>query len=160
MAKPPLLMTGQMMPLVMKGCEAAFEVHRYWEATDRDAFLRRSQAWCHLLDPATGLMRPRLNGRFKTPFDPTEVDFHFTEANSWQYSFFVPQDLTGLQRRLKHPDTLERRLDRLFGDDHAIVGQVRAGLRKKLDVPAVQRVEAARDKHDLFFIHVVKNDLA
>ena len=40
MAKPALLMTGQMMPLVMKGCEAAFEVHRYWEAPDRDAFLR------------------------------------------------------------------------------------------------------------------------
>ena len=41
MAKPALLMTGQMMPLVMEGCEAAFEVHRYWEAADRDAFLRQ-----------------------------------------------------------------------------------------------------------------------
>jgi lactate dehydrogenase-like 2-hydroxyacid dehydrogenase len=41
MAKPALLMTGQMMPLVMKGCEAAFEVHRYWEASDRDAFLKQ-----------------------------------------------------------------------------------------------------------------------
>lgn len=40
MAKPGLLMTGQMMPLVMRGCEAAFEVHRYWEAADRDAFLK------------------------------------------------------------------------------------------------------------------------
>jgi lactate dehydrogenase-like 2-hydroxyacid dehydrogenase len=41
MTKPALLMTGQMMPLIMKGCEAAFEVHRYWEAADRDAFLRQ-----------------------------------------------------------------------------------------------------------------------
>lgn len=41
MAKPALLMTGQMMPLIMEGCEAAFEVHRYWEAADRDAFLRQ-----------------------------------------------------------------------------------------------------------------------
>jgi lactate dehydrogenase-like 2-hydroxyacid dehydrogenase len=40
MAKPALLMTGEMMPLVMVGCEAAFEVHRYWQAADRDAFLR------------------------------------------------------------------------------------------------------------------------
>ncbi len=39
MAKTALLMTGQMMPLVMEGCAAAFEVHRYWEAADRDAFL-------------------------------------------------------------------------------------------------------------------------
>jgi lactate dehydrogenase-like 2-hydroxyacid dehydrogenase len=41
MAKPALLMTGQMMPLVMEGCEAAFEVHRYWQAADRAAFLRQ-----------------------------------------------------------------------------------------------------------------------
>jgi lactate dehydrogenase-like 2-hydroxyacid dehydrogenase len=41
MAKPALLMTGEMMPLVMAGCEAAFEVHRYWEAPDRDGFLRQ-----------------------------------------------------------------------------------------------------------------------
>jgi lactate dehydrogenase-like 2-hydroxyacid dehydrogenase len=40
MAKPALLMTGEMMPLVMRGCEAAFEVHRYWEAADRDAYLK------------------------------------------------------------------------------------------------------------------------
>jgi lactate dehydrogenase-like 2-hydroxyacid dehydrogenase len=44
MGKPALLMTGQMMPLVMQGCEAAFKVHRYWEVTDRDAFLRREGA--------------------------------------------------------------------------------------------------------------------
>ncbi|HEY1247278.1 MAG TPA: 2-hydroxyacid dehydrogenase [Hyphomicrobiaceae bacterium] len=41
MAKPALLMTGEMMPLVMQGCEAAFEVHRYWEAADRDAYLKQ-----------------------------------------------------------------------------------------------------------------------
>src|SRR5262245_28397661 len=41
MAKPALLMTGQMMPLITQGCDAAFEVHRYWEAADREALLRR-----------------------------------------------------------------------------------------------------------------------
>jgi lactate dehydrogenase-like 2-hydroxyacid dehydrogenase len=40
MAKPALLMTGEMMPLVMRGCEAHFEVKRYWEAPDRDAFVK------------------------------------------------------------------------------------------------------------------------
>jgi lactate dehydrogenase-like 2-hydroxyacid dehydrogenase len=30
-----------MMPLIMEGCEAAFEVHRYWQAADRAAFLRQ-----------------------------------------------------------------------------------------------------------------------
>jgi lactate dehydrogenase-like 2-hydroxyacid dehydrogenase len=40
MAKPALLMTGEMMPLIMRGCEAHFEVKRYWQAADRDAFLK------------------------------------------------------------------------------------------------------------------------
>jgi lactate dehydrogenase-like 2-hydroxyacid dehydrogenase len=40
MAKPALLMTGQMMPLIMEACDAAFEVHRYWLAADREAMLR------------------------------------------------------------------------------------------------------------------------
>ena len=41
MAKSALLMTGEMMPLIMQGCDARFEVHRYWEAADRDALLKR-----------------------------------------------------------------------------------------------------------------------
>lgn len=40
MAKPALLMTGPMMPLIAKGCEHAFLVHRLWEANDREALLR------------------------------------------------------------------------------------------------------------------------
>lgn len=83
-------------------------------AEERDGFLRRSQAWRHLLDPATGLMRPRLNGRFKTPFDPTEVDFHFTEANAWQYGFFVPHDVEGHIAALGGPEAYAALLDSLF----------------------------------------------
>ena len=41
-------------------------------------------------------MRPRSNGNWLYPFDPREVDFNFTEANSWQYTFFVPHDVSGL----------------------------------------------------------------
>ena len=40
-------------------------------------------------------MRPKLNGAWHTPFDPAEVTFNYTEANAWQYSFFVPQDISG-----------------------------------------------------------------
>ena len=83
-------------------------------AADNDAFMRRAQGWRHLLDPATGFMRPRLNGRFKQPFDPTEVDFHFTEANSWQYSFFVPQDVEGQIAALGGPAAYAAKLDSLF----------------------------------------------
>jgi lactate dehydrogenase-like 2-hydroxyacid dehydrogenase len=40
MAKPALLMTGPMMPLIMNGCDSAFTVHRLWEASDREALLK------------------------------------------------------------------------------------------------------------------------
>lgn len=40
MAKPALLMTGPMMPLIARGCDEAFEVHRLWEASDGEALLR------------------------------------------------------------------------------------------------------------------------
>jgi lactate dehydrogenase-like 2-hydroxyacid dehydrogenase len=40
MAKPALLMTGPMMPLIENGCDAAFIVHRLHEAADREALLR------------------------------------------------------------------------------------------------------------------------
>jgi lactate dehydrogenase-like 2-hydroxyacid dehydrogenase len=41
MAKPALLMTGPMMPLIAMGCEDAFFVHRLWEAGDRESLLRK-----------------------------------------------------------------------------------------------------------------------
>ncbi len=74
----------------------------------------RAQGWRHLLDPKTGFFRPRLAGRWVEPFDPTEVTFHFTEANGWQYGFFVPQDWVGFTAALGGPKALEKHLDDLF----------------------------------------------
>jgi predicted alpha-1,2-mannosidase len=82
--------------------------------SDAADFLRRAQSWKNLLDPATHFMRPKLRARFKTPFDPTEVDFHFTEANSWQYSFFVPQDIKGEIASMGGAPAFAAKLDSLF----------------------------------------------
>jgi lactate dehydrogenase-like 2-hydroxyacid dehydrogenase len=41
MAKPALLMTGEIMPLITQGCDVRFEVQRYSEAPDREALLKR-----------------------------------------------------------------------------------------------------------------------
>ncbi|WP_112664609.1 2-hydroxyacid dehydrogenase [Microvirga flavescens] len=40
MAKTDVLMTAPMLPLVMEKLDAAFTLHRLWEATDRDAYLK------------------------------------------------------------------------------------------------------------------------
>ena len=94
----------------------------------RDSFLLRAQAWRHVCDPATGFMRPRIGARFKTPFDPTEVDFHFTEANSWQYSFFVPQDIEGHMAALGGRARYALKLDSLFGASPHTSGREQADI--------------------------------
>jgi lactate dehydrogenase-like 2-hydroxyacid dehydrogenase len=41
MTKPQLLMTGSMMPLIMDGVAKTYDVHRLWDASDREALLAR-----------------------------------------------------------------------------------------------------------------------
>jgi len=55
-------------------------------------FIKRAQAYKNIIDE-NHFMRGRLNGGRYTPFNPTEVNNYFTEANSWQYSTYVPQDI-------------------------------------------------------------------
>jgi predicted alpha-1,2-mannosidase len=81
---------------------------------DKTRFLRRAQAYKNLFDPETGFLRPKRNHIWKTPFDPREVDFNFTEANCWQYTFFVPHDVAGLIELLGGKEAFASKLDELF----------------------------------------------
>ena len=93
-----------------------------------DEYDRRSQAWRHLLDPETGFMRARRNQRWVTPFDPARVDNHYTEANSWQYSFFVPHDVEGLMEALGGEERFVSRLDGLFEAGSETTGREQADI--------------------------------
>ncbi len=79
-------------------------------------FTGRGHNWRNVFNPGTGFFQARYNGGFKPRFDPFEVNFDFTEANAWQYSTFVPQDVPGLDLMLKNTGHggLEQRLDDLF----------------------------------------------
>ncbi len=56
----------------------------------------RSHYWMNVYDPTTGFMRARKNGCLYEPFSPYTVDNNYTEANSWQYSFYVPHEMDKL----------------------------------------------------------------
>ena len=86
------------------------------------SFYRRAQAWQHLVDPQ-GFLRPRANGMWLDPFDPKEVSHNYTEANAWQYGFFVPHDLTAFMARLGGAGAFERHLDRLFSEESKTTGR-------------------------------------
>ncbi len=93
-----------------------------------EQYMASSQYWRNVLDPSTGFMRARLNGRWFTPFDPREVNNNYTEANAWQYSFFVPHDVDGLMEALGGPEALERRLDALFDAPEGNTGRTQADI--------------------------------
>lgn len=81
---------------------------------DYKVFLHRSQNWVNVYDPSTGFMRARKNGTLMKPFSPYLVDNNYTEANSWQYSFSVPQDIHGLELISSRDFQFDQKLDSLF----------------------------------------------
>ncbi|MHC4848291.1 MAG: GH92 family glycosyl hydrolase [Planctomycetota bacterium] len=88
-----------------------------------ETFLRRAQYYKNVHDPSTGFMRAKRNHVWVGPFEPREVNTHFTEANSWQYSLFAPHDIDGLMELLGGPAELERWLDALFSAPVATTGR-------------------------------------
>lgn len=54
------------------------------------------------------------NFQFITDFDPMETTGHYTEANAYQYSTFVPHDLNGLVDLMGGDENFEKWLDNCF----------------------------------------------
>jgi predicted alpha-1,2-mannosidase len=82
-------------------------------------YIRRSQYYQNQYDTGTGLMRPRhSDGRWLTPFDPFRVSLldqgDYTEANAWQYSFYVPQNIPDLIRLSGGDQSFIQKLDAFF----------------------------------------------
>ena len=87
-----------------------------------DTYMRRAQSWQNVMDP-DGFMHARRNGGFVTPFNPTEVNNHFTEANSWQYSTYVPHDVPGWIAQMGGKAKAEAFLDSLFNTSSETTGR-------------------------------------
>ncbi len=85
--------------------------------------LRRSNRWQNYLDPETKFMRPKVNGEWIVPFEPREVNNHFTEANSFQYSFYVPHQIELWKSYLGGDQALEKQLDTLFSTTSKTTGR-------------------------------------
>ena len=90
---------------------------------DYERYMLRAQSYKNVFDPVSGFMRPRSNGGWIEPFDPREVTFAFTEANSWQYTFFAPQDIGGLMSLMGGPRRFARKLDHMFAAESRTTGR-------------------------------------
>ncbi|MDB6079988.1 MAG: putative alpha,2-mannosidase [Akkermansiaceae bacterium] len=83
---------------------------------------KRAGSWQNVFDPATSLMRGKTaDGKWVTPFLPTKLDkLYYTEANAWQYTFFVPHDVAGLSKAMGGDDKFTAHLNELFDSKEKI----------------------------------------
>ncbi len=96
--------------------------------SDYNVFIKRAQAYKNVFDKQAGFMRPRKNGNWMSPFDPREVNNHYTEANSWQYTFFAPQDVSGLITLMGGEKKMEQKLDELFKESTETTGRTQVDI--------------------------------
>ncbi len=90
--------------------------------------IKRAQFYKNIMNKQTGFMWPKFNGAWQMPFDPAEVTFNYTEANAWQYSFFVPQDISGFVKAYGGKANLIKKLDELFTTSQSLKGREQADI--------------------------------
>jgi predicted alpha-1,2-mannosidase len=98
---------------------------KLWKMDDYTYFIDRAKFYENQFDPSTGFMRGRhADGSWVTPFDPKSVSIlnqgDFTEGNSWQYTFYVPQDVNALIELMGGDEGFCTKLDTLFNTDPSI----------------------------------------
>lgn len=86
------------------------------KTTVANEYFKRAENYRNLFDPKLKFVRPKYkNGNWKDNFDI--LDTHgqgFIEGNSWNYSFYVPQDVKGLIAQMGGDKKFIGRLDSLF----------------------------------------------
>ncbi|GAB2695923.1 GH92 family glycosyl hydrolase [Mucilaginibacter koreensis] len=79
-------------------------------------FIKRSENFRNVYDPASGFMRPRLNdGTFRKSFDALSTNNQgFIEGNAWNYTLFVPHQPAELIQLMGGEKRFVGYLDSLF----------------------------------------------
>ncbi len=93
------------------------------ETDDYDYYIERAQSYKNVFDPESQFMRARFQNKWFGPFDPYEVNFNYTEANAWQYSTYVPQDVSGLIQLHGGSEDFGAHLDQIFTAEKDLAGR-------------------------------------
>ncbi|NNU34528.1 hypothetical protein HK413_11170 [Mucilaginibacter sp. S1162] len=67
---------------------------------DYNLYIQRAQYWKNVHNKDNGFMQAQVNGDWFKPFNATDVNDNYVEGNAWQYTFLVPQDVSGLMSRM------------------------------------------------------------
>ncbi|MCF6243061.1 MAG: GH92 family glycosyl hydrolase [Bacteroidales bacterium] len=116
---------------------------------DYKRFIQRAQFYKNLFNPENGFMQPKFHNMWKSPFDPSEVDFNYTEANAWQYSFFVPQDIQTLIKLHGGNEPFIKQLDELFSTSSKTTGRQQADITGLIG----QYAHGNEPSHHMAYLH-------
>jgi len=90
-----------------------------------EKYIQRATNYKNMFDPSTGFMRARNKNKFIRPFNSYKVTQSYTEANAWQYSFYVPQDISGHMKLLGGKEKMATFLDTLFTTSSKLKGLIK-----------------------------------
>jgi len=101
-----------------------------WAGEENTAlkFEKISLGYRNIFNSEAGFFAPRVNGGWIKNFDPTQVNNHYTEANGWQYTFFVPHDVKGMIDLYGGPEKFRAKLDSLFSTSSKMTGREQADI--------------------------------
>ena len=74
-------------------------------------YIAKSQYYKNLINPGTGFIEPKENGRFLPNFDLRQIDQNYTEGNGWHYTFYAPHDVEALISLMGGNDAFCKKLD-------------------------------------------------
>ncbi|WP_299075301.1 GH92 family glycosyl hydrolase [uncultured Paraglaciecola sp.] len=98
------------------------------KSDDAAYFSQRANSFKTLFDTSVGFMRGKdAQGQWVKEFSPTHVDHRvtdYTEANAWQYSWFVPHDVPALIELFGGESPFVSKLDQLFSVSSHMEGDV------------------------------------
>ena len=117
-------------------------------------FYQRAQYYKNLYDPETGFLRAKVNNRWFGPFLPEEVNFNYTEANAWQYSLFVPQDIEGHIALMGGKENYSNHLDQMFSANSSTSG------REQVDITGLigQYAHGNEPSHHMAYLYNYVNE--
>ncbi len=96
--------------------------------TTVNRYENRSLGYRNLYNPESKFIQPRRGGSFIDGYDPTEVNFNYTEANGWQYNFFAPHDINGHIELIGGDSAYAALLDEMFTTSAPVSGREQADI--------------------------------
>jgi predicted alpha-1,2-mannosidase len=125
--------TGKDKQSVSRSLEYAYDdwciadmARRMGKTEDAKLFAERGANYRHLLNPANGFMQGKTaDGKWREPFDPRQLVWDdYTEATSWNYTWFAPQDVPGLIKLIGGDQKFIDKLDQMYAEKSGLLANI------------------------------------